>query len=92
MRAFNVTLSDRHRAFIDRQLADGRAHNASEVVRQAIELAIRDGELHEAKLASLRQALAPADAEIDRGEARSFEVEEVGAVFDAAIAARQPRL
>lgn len=75
MRAFNVTLSNRHRAYIDRQLADGRSQNASEVVRKALELAIRDQEIHEAKLASLRQVLAAADAEIDRGEAQDFEPE-----------------
>lgn len=76
-RTVNVYLSERHAAFLADELAKGRAQNATEVVRRGLELALREQELHEAKLASLRQAVEAGVAELDRNEVHEGSAEEV---------------
>lgn len=56
----------------------------------ALELAIRDQDLHEATLQALRQARALAAAEIARGEAQDFVPGQVEETFDRAIAGPSP--
>jgi antitoxin ParD1/3/4 len=76
-RTINVYLSERHSTFLADELASGRAQNATEVVRRGLELALRERELHEAKLMRLRQEVGAGLTELDKGEVHESSAEEV---------------
>jgi antitoxin ParD1/3/4 len=86
VRTLNFTLTDQQAIFIDEELAAGRAQNASEIVRHGLELVRRERELHEAKLARLRQEIRLALDEVERGETLDVTVD---AVFDELMAERR---
>ena len=64
----SISLGDHFTAFIDERVAEGRYGSASEVVRAGLRLL----EEHEARLASLRAAVAEGEAS---GEARPFNMD-----------------
>jgi antitoxin ParD1/3/4 len=71
----SFSLGDRFAEFIDRQVADGRYGNASDVVRAALRML----EDHETKLENLRKALIDGE---ESGVSTAFD-------FDAFIAERR---
>ena len=77
VRTLNFTLTDQQAIFIDQELAAGRAQNASEIVRHGLELARRERELHEAKLARLREEIGLALDQVERGETLDVTVDAV---------------
>ncbi|MDX6751212.1 type II toxin-antitoxin system ParD family antitoxin [Geminicoccaceae bacterium 1502E] len=85
-RTLNFTLTDQQAAFIEEELQAGRARNASEIVRRGLELARRERELHEARLARLREEVQLAVAEAERGELLDVTVD---ALFDEVMEERR---
>jgi Arc/MetJ-type ribon-helix-helix transcriptional regulator len=67
-RNLNVSLTERHQAFLDREIAEGRAVNAADVVRQALEQRLQARELHEATLTRLRAEVEFGYDQLQRGE------------------------
>jgi antitoxin ParD1/3/4 len=58
----NVNLTDELDRFVLTRVKSGQYDNASEVVRAALRNLERDEQMHEAKLAALRQAVDEGDA------------------------------
>lgn len=69
----NFSLTERLSAFIDRQVAEGRHQNASEVVREALRRYQDDMEAELASLAAIEAIAARGIAAIERGEFRAVD-------------------
>ena len=72
----NVSLGKHFEEMIRAKVESGMYANASEVVREAL----RRFEIQEAKLARLREKIAVAQAQFDRGE--GIEITDLRAYFD----------
>jgi Arc/MetJ-type ribon-helix-helix transcriptional regulator len=77
MRTLQITLSKEEAAFIDAEIARGRAQDAEDVLHQALELAMRDLEDEDWKHWQLQQAIAEADEEVERGEFAEESIKEI---------------
>ena len=64
----NVHLDEALEAYVRELIASGKYNNASEVVRDALRLKMREDEQHAAKLEALRADVAQAQAQIRHGE------------------------
>jgi Arc/MetJ-type ribon-helix-helix transcriptional regulator len=77
MRRLQITLTAEEAAFVDAEIAAGRAHDAEEVLHRALELARREDEDEDWKLWELRRAIAEADEEVERGEFSEETIDEI---------------
>jgi putative addiction module CopG family antidote len=77
MRTLQITLTKEEAAFIEAEIAAGRAQDADDVLHQALELAARDLEDEDWKHWALQQAIAEADEEVERGEFSKETIEEI---------------
>jgi antitoxin ParD1/3/4 len=64
----NVHLGETVDAYVRAQLAGGRYKNASEVIREALRLKMREDEEYAAKLEALRRDITQAREQVQRGE------------------------
>lgn len=69
----NFSLTPRLSTFVNKQVADGRHQNASEVVREALRRYEDDVALEEAHLAEIHAAAARGMADIDQGHSVTVE-------------------
>lgn len=72
-KTLNISLTERHAAFLEGEVGSGRAHNQAEVIRHGIELVMRERELHELRAQRLRTELARGYDDLRQG--RSVEIE-----------------
>jgi len=70
----NVSLSKQFESYIQTQLDSGVYNNASEVIRDALRLKMRQDELYRTKLDTLKQAIALGEAS---GESVPFDLGEI---------------
>lgn len=68
----SIVVGERYEAFIDKQIAEGRFNNASEVVRAGLRLL----EDHESRMEDIRAKIAEADADIAAGRYVTVETPE----------------
>lgn len=76
-------------AFVKELVATGRYDDEREVIRTALRLLYDEEVVRASRLAELEELVAPALAEIDRGEVLT--IEEVEAKFEAKVAAGRGR-
>lgn len=73
----NLVLTEYQTAFVERLVTSGRYQNASEVLREGLRLVERRESEDEMRLAALRDAAKVGVADIDAGNFRSFDSEEM---------------
>ena len=70
----NVSLSPQFEAYIQNQLEQGRYSNASEIIREALRLKMKQDEIYQAKLEALKAAILKGE---DSGESVPFDIDEI---------------
>lgn len=83
MPSMNISLPDELHAIVQQKVASGLYGSASEVVREAIRCMNKNEQQeYDAQLARLKQALAPAIAQAERGEVVDFSFDALNAEID----------
>jgi antitoxin ParD1/3/4 len=73
----NVNLTESLDRFVDDRIASGDYQNASEVVREGLRLLKEREDANHEKLRRLREAVAVAEAAVERGEYRDLRPEQI---------------
>jgi antitoxin ParD1/3/4 len=85
----NVSLSPEMQRFIDENVRSGRYASSDDVVRSALSLLQTQDDLTSEDIEELREALAPAIAQADRGEFVEFSAATIIAEGKKLLADRQ---
>jgi antitoxin ParD1/3/4 len=85
----NVSLSPEMQRFIDENVRSGRYASSDDVVRSALSLLQTQDDLTTEDIEELREALAPAIAQADRGEFVDFSATSIIAEGNKLLADRQ---
>ena len=70
----NVSLSSTFEAYIQRQLDEGTYNNASEIIREALRLKMKQDEIYQTRLESLRAAIIQGE---ESGDATPFDMQDI---------------
>ena len=70
----NVSLSSTFEAYIQRQLDEGTYNNASEIIREALRLKMKQDEIYLTRLESLRAAIIQGE---ESGDATPFDMQDI---------------
>jgi antitoxin ParD1/3/4 len=71
----NISLTKELESYVASKVESGMYHSASEVIRDGLRLMKDRDELHQNRLAELRQEISIGVAEADRGQVRTFDEE-----------------
>ena len=70
----NVSLSSTFEAYIQKQLDEGTYNNASEIIREALRLKMKQDEIYQTRLESLRAAIIQGE---ESGDATPFDMQDI---------------
>ena len=71
----NISLTKELEVYVSRKVESGLYHSASEVIRDGLRLMKERDELHQSRLAELREEIAIGVDQADRGQLRPFDEE-----------------
>lgn len=71
----NISLTKEFETYVSQKVESGMYHTASEVIRDGLRLMKERDELHQSKLADLRQDIALGADQADRGQVKPFNEE-----------------
>jgi antitoxin ParD1/3/4 len=81
----NVVITDQQSRMIDRLVRSGQYQNASEVLREGLRLLDERNRAQQGKLRRIREAVALAVEDVERGDVEGFDTVEAAADFLAQV-------